>query len=588
MVMVIKSLNQRLALFLLLPVALILFLTGFVGFVFARKVLLDEWREASLLKLQRAAHHIDMRLNRPIAMIEMFNKTGEFQDGLVVQDWLRDQLKAMEGVSGVDLEWTGGEPESMPAMRGGMKMGSGEMQMGPGGMMMRFHHGGISEVTSPRYDAKAGEETVTLISDLKNESGGSVGRLKVSLRFAYLMQDIRKLGWWQSDLAFLVDESGKVLAHTEPYPGSDRELGQMKDPLELTLLKTMKEEPYGTVLGPGSPPRVVGGFYRLSQAPWVLLLFAPGEKILAPIIRFRLYYAVAGLISILIILLLIRLISGRMVRTIRQISSAAGNVAAGNYGHPLPAKSADEIGQLIHSFNRMVAGLRERDFIQNTFGRYVDKEIAKELLRRPEAVRLGGEKREVAILMSDIRDFTPLSETLTPERTIRILNEYFSHMIEAIQRHRGIIVDFFGDSVLVFFDPLEGPVETAIRQSVRCGFDMQESMKQFNLKMNAKDLPVFQMGIGINAGDVVVGNIGSEERAKYGIVGSAVNITSRIQAEAKGGQILLSESVYRRLNQELRVKSSFQVALKGVKQKANLFELEGFVDSPKTAPTSTP
>jgi adenylate cyclase len=96
------------------------------------------------------------------------------------------------------------------------------------------------------------------------------------------------------------------------------------------------------------------------------------------------------------------------------------------------------------------------------------------------------------------------------------------------------------------------------------------------------------MGIGINAGDVVVGNIGSEERAKYGIVGSAVNITSRIQAEAKGGQVLLSESVYRRLNQELRVKSSFQVALKGVKQKANLFELEGFVDSPKTAPTSTP
>jgi adenylate cyclase len=449
--------------------------------------------------------------------------------------------------------------------------------MGPGGMM-HFHRGGISEVTSPRYDAKAGEETVTLISDFKNESGLNVGRLKVSIRFAYLMQDIKKLGWWQSDLAFLADDSGKVLAHTEPYTGNDRQLGQMKDPFELILLKRMKEEPYGTVLGPGSPPRIVGGFYRLSQAPWVLLLFAPGEKILAPIIKFRLYYAVAGLISILIILLLIRFISGRMVRTIRQISSAAGNVAAGNYGRPLPIKSADEIGQLIHSFNRMVEGLRERDFIQNTFGRYVDKEVAKELLRRPEAIRLGGEKREVAILMSDIRDFTPLSESLTPEGTIRILNEYFSHMIKAIQKHRGIIVDFFGDSVLVFFDPLEDPVETAIRQSVRCGFDMQESMKQFNLKMNAKDLPVFQMGIGINAGDVVVGNIGSEDRAKYGIVGSAVNITSRIQAEAKGGQILLSESVYRHLNQELRVKSSFQVALKGVKERASLFEIEGFVE----------
>jgi adenylate cyclase len=585
--MMVKSLNQRLALFLLLPVALLLFFTGFIGFVFARKFLLDEWREASLLKLQRAAHHIDMRLNRPVAMIEMFNKTGELQDGLAVQDWLQDQLRAMEGVSSVDLEWTGREPESAPMMKGGMQMGSGGMQMGSGGMMMRFHHGGISEVTSPRYDAKAGEETVALISDLKNESGLNVGRLKVSIRFAYLMQDIRKLGWWQSDLAFLVNDSGKVLAHTAPYPESDHQLGEMKDPVELTLLKRMKDEPYGTVLGSGSPPHIVGGFYRLSQAPWVLLLLAPGEKILAPIIKFRFYYAAAGLISILIILLLIRFISGRMVRTIREISSAAGNVAAGNYGHPLPAKSADEIGQLIHSFNRMVDGLRERDFIQNTFGRYVDKEIAKELLSRPEAIRLGGEKREVAILMSDIRNFTPLSETLTPEGTISIVNEYFSHMIEAIQKHRGIIVDFFGDSVLAFFDPLEGPVETAVRQSVRCGFAMQESMKQFNLKMKAKDLPVFQMGIGINAGDVVVGNIGSEQRAKYGIVGSAVNITSRIQAEAKGGQILLSESVYRRLNQELRVKSSFLVALKGVKDKANLFEIEGLVDSPKTTPTVT-
>jgi adenylate cyclase len=577
--MMIKSLNQRLALFLLLPVALLLFLTGFVGFIFARKVLLNEWREASLLKLQRAAHHVDMRLNHPIAMIEMFNKTGEFQDGLVVQDWLQDQLRAMEGVSSVDLEWTGKEPESMPRLGGGMMMGSA-------GMMMRFHHGGISEVTSPRYDAKAGEETVTLISDFKNESGVNVGRLKVSIRFAYLLQDIKKLGWWQSDLAFLVDDSGKVLAHTAPYPESNRQLDEMKDPVEQTLLKRMKQEPYGTVLGSGSPPHIVGGFYRLSQAPWVLLLLAPGEKILAPIIKFRFYYAVAGLTSILIILLLIRFISGRMVRTIREISSAAGNVAAGNYGHPLPAKSADEIGQLIHSFNRMVEGLRERDFIQNTFGRYVDKEIAKELLRRPEAIRLGGEKREVAILMSDIRNFTPLSETLTPEGTIRIVNEYFSHMIEAIQRHRGIIVDFFGDSVLAFFDPLEAPVETAMRQSLRCGFDMQESMKQFNLKMKAKNLPVFQMGIGINAGDVVVGNIGSEQRAKYGIVGSAVNITSRIQAEAKGGQILLSESVYRCLHQELRIKSSFQVALKGVKDKASLYEIEGFADSPKTAAPS--
>jgi class 3 adenylate cyclase len=154
-------------------------------------------------------------------------------------------------------------------------------------------------------------------------------------------------------------------------------------------------------------------------------------------------------------------------------------------------------------------------------------------------------------------------------------------MIEVIHKNRGIIVDFFGDSVFVFFDSLEKPVETATRQAVRCGLDMQARMKRFNEEMHTEGLPEFQMGIGINVGDAVVGNIGSELRAKYGIVGSAVNITNRIQAESKGGQILVSESVCRYLKRDLRVKSSFEVLLKGVKERVTLFEIEGFLeDSP--------
>ena len=195
--MAIKTLNQRLTLFLLLPVALLLILTGVAGYILARKVLLDEWKEAAVLKLQRAAHYIDMRLNRPTELINMFHSTGEYQgDPAEIQQWLLVRLRAVEGVSNVELEWTGDKSESMTmGMRGFRMMGAGRM--------MRFHHGTISQVTTPRYDAETREQTVTLISDLKNESGSVVGRLKVSLRFAYLMEDIKKLGWWQSDLACL-------------------------------------------------------------------------------------------------------------------------------------------------------------------------------------------------------------------------------------------------------------------------------------------------------------------------------------------------------------------------------------------------
>jgi len=187
-IMAIKSLNQHLALFLLLPVALLLFLTGFVGFFFARNVLLKAWEESSVLKLQRAAHYIDMRLSRPLQLINIFHNTGEYGGDVVIQEWLLDRLRVIEGVSRVNLEWMDTDPESI-----GMVRGQGAYRMGQE-RMMRFRRGNISEVTSPRYDAQAGEETVSLLSDLKNESGSTVGRLKVSVRFEHLLQDIKKLG----------------------------------------------------------------------------------------------------------------------------------------------------------------------------------------------------------------------------------------------------------------------------------------------------------------------------------------------------------------------------------------------------------
>ena len=350
--------------------------------------------------------------------------------------------------------------------------------------------------------------------------------------------------------------------------------GQTNDPFEQTLLKAIKQKPYGTVLGPGRPPDEVGGFYRLRYAPWTIVLFATGNEVLMPIIHFRNYYFAGGTLSILIILLLIRLVVGRMVRSFTTISGTAERVATGDYSEPIPVHGQDEIAQLTRSFNTMMEGLKERDFIANTFGRYIDQGIAKELLKRPEAARLGGQKREVAMLMSDIRGFTSLSETLTPEEIIRFLNHYFSHVIEVIQEHQGIIVDFFGDAVLVFFDPFDGPVGPMARKAIDCAFKMQGSMKEFNQEMVSEGLPPLRMGIGLNAGEVVVGNIGSKTRAKYGIVGSPVNLTERIQSKAEGGEVVVSESVYKHVQNDVRVKKRFKTLLKGVHEEATLFGVE--------------
>jgi len=576
--MAIKTLQQRIILLLLLPIAAVIIITGILGFLYAKENLLNEWRESAILKLQRAAHHIDMRLNRPIEWMEMFHKTAGGMGAYAVQQWILEQLKDLDGVTGADLEWMeDNEPDDSNMMsmmgRGGMGQAMGRTmgQSNSRGRMMMFQRARISEVTRPRYDAQTGEKTVTLISNLKDESGEVVGRLKVSVKFSYLMQDIIQLGWWQGDKACLVDDAGYYLAHTDPEMTNRKRLGRDGDPLEKALLAAIEKRPYGTILGPGHPPSEVAGFYRIKEAPWALILFAPGKKILAPIIRYRLYYSIGGVVCLIVILFLIRFVAGNTARVIKRISTAAGQVAKGTYGEELTVKRADEIGQLAQSFNQMVTGLKERDFIRNTFGRYVDPEIADELISRPEAARLGGEKREVAILMVDIRGFTPLSESLSLDVIIGFLNRYFSRMIDVIHRHDGIIVDFFGDSVLVFFDPVDGPVAPLVQKSVTCAFDMQSEMTEFNRENRERGLPDLEMGIGVNAGEVMVGNIGSEKRAKYGIVGSPVNLTQRIQSHAQGGEVLISESVYPHVSEMVAIERTVQTLIKGVEGEVTLY-----------------
>jgi adenylate cyclase len=568
----VKSLQRGMVLFLLFPVAVLLLATGAFGFFFSRQVLLDEWKEASILKLERAAHQIDTRLSKPMDWIEMFNKTANSRGGYAIQEWILQGLRDQDGVVSVDLKWAKTGDELGPDM-GGQGFDSDKKEI------VRFRRAKITEVTPPHYDAGTGRKTVSLASNLKDDSGRVVGRLDVTLSFDFLLQDIRKLAWWQSDMAFLVDDDGRFLARTDAVMKGRTRLGGTGDPLENILLREIKEAPYGAVMRDPSKGEV-GGFYRIKNVPWTLVLLAPGKKILTPIVRFRTYYFVAGIFSIFLIILWIRFVAGKMVASITRISRIAEKVAEGDYGKPLPVRRKDEIGQLAESFNKMVKGLKERDFIRNTFGRYVDAGIAKELMRRPEAAGLGGEKREVAVLMSDLRNFTPISEALSPENTIRILNLFFSEMVAIVQRHQGIVVDFFGDGMLVFFDPLDGSVALSVKQAVDCSLEMQQAMKTLNERIRGNGLPSLQMGIGVNSGEVVVGNIGSESRAKYGIVGAPVNLTQRIQAMAKGGEIVLSHSAYAHVAKDLMVRNSFEVQMKGVSETIKLYVIKNRAQAP--------
>jgi adenylate cyclase len=214
------------------------------------------------------------------------------------------------------------------------------------------------------------------------------------------------------------------------------------------------------------------------------------------------------------------------------------------------------------------------DFIRAAFGRYLTDEVVEQLLDSPTGLALGGDLHELTILFADLRGFTPLAEQLSPTEVVRLVNNFFGVMTDVIGVHGGTINEFFGDGILAFFGaPV--PMENHARTAVACALEMQQAMEDVN-RINGMDgLPTVEMGIGLNTGDVVVGNIGSEKRIKYGIVGNAVNVAARIQASCDGGRVLASESTVTCAGEGLDLDGVYGVRAKGLQQAVTVYDIRG-------------
>jgi class 3 adenylate cyclase len=343
----------------------------------------------------------------------------------------------------------------------------------------------------------------------------------------------------------------------------------------LEALKQISLKHHGQVLGKGNPPDRVVSFYKIDSINWYLVLFSKGHIILAPMVRFSQFYIITALAALVVVILLIGFVTRPVANSISAISEAARKVQEGDYSVKLEERGSDEIALLKRSFNNMTEGLKQREWVERTFGRYVDRKVAEELLNRPESLKLGGEKATVTIMMADLRNFTSVSEQLPPEEVIAMLNRYFARMIQVVERYKGIIVDFYGDAILVFFNGVETDLVRRTADALNCAMDMQREMEGFKQENKAEGLPPIGMGVGIHTGEVIVGNIGAESRAKYGIVGSNVNLTARIQSAASSGRIVISEHTHEVLAKRMDVAREFSVCLKGVEGVKTLYEIDG-------------
>jgi class 3 adenylate cyclase len=266
------------------------------------------------------------------------------------------------------------------------------------------------------------------------------------------------------------------------------------------------------------------------------------------------------------------LFARRLTRPIRALTIGVMRVAGGDLSLSLPVRSRDEVGQLTRAFNQMLDGLRQRDFIRSAFGRYVSPEVAKALLESPGGLRFGGEKRVVTVLMSDLRGYTRFAERGDPAMVMEVLNGFLGQMTDIIIEHGGTINEFIGDAIFAVFG---APLEHAdhAERAAACALAMQRAMAGINRKHGVSGRPQFEMGIGVNTGEAVVGNIGSEQRAKYAIVGSAVNVAARVEGATVGGQVFITEATYDRIRDIAEVTGPIPLDAKGLSEPLALYDL---------------
>ncbi len=261
------------------------------------------------------------------------------------------------------------------------------------------------------------------------------------------------------------------------------------------------------------------------------------------------------IIMVSILIVIVYFVGLRLTKPILSISEAVNSVAKGNLDIDLKVESRDEIGVLVKSFNRMINGLREREKMEKFVSDSTIDMIQKD--RKADLV-LGGEYRKLTFLFSDIRGFTKMSETKKPDEVVEIVNFYLDLQAEIIEKNDGDIDKFVGDEIMASFSG-----EDSIQKAINCAIQIQKVFNIENKKREKLNLSVCEVGIGINTGEVIVGNIGSKDRMDFTSIGSSVNLASRLCSLAKENEILVEENIANEIKDIFKIEKKELITVKG-------------------------
>jgi adenylate cyclase len=297
--------------------------------------------------------------------------------------------------------------------------------------------------------------------------------------------------------------------------------------------------------------------------------------------RRNIYLMVIVLTSVILI---IYFFAKTLTTPIIRLVSATKLIKEGEFNVAILPTTRDEIGELTGAFIEMGHGLEEREKMKDAFGKFVNKEIAEQVLKG--TIRLGGERKTAAVFFSDIRSFTSISEKLEPEQVVEFLNEYMTRMVKCVNVTNGVVDKYIGDAIMAEWGvPISSGNDT--ENAVNAALMMRKSLMEFNQGRGGDKKPIIKIGCGINTGPVLAGQIGSEDRMEYTVIGDTVNLASRIEALNKpfGTDVLISEDSYNIVKETFAVEKMSPIKVKGKEKPQQIYAVLGKLDDPSRPKT---
>jgi class 3 adenylate cyclase len=306
------------------------------------------------------------------------------------------------------------------------------------------------------------------------------------------------------------------------------------------------------------------GAFTKAGRPAGYVFAASLDKAMAPFVSLQWKIFALGVVALIIGLAIMLGLANRIVKPIRQLVTGTQEVLDGNYDYKVEPQSKDEVGRLTRAFNDMTEGLQEKEQIRNLFGKYVHPSIVGDLMENPDHLQQGGTQRVQTLLFSDIAGFTTISEGMDAESLVAFLNEYLGAMADELAACEGILDKYLGDGIMAFWGP---PLTKGNHARLACNaaLGMQIILEDMRKDWQARGLPPIHARIGIATGDVIVGNIGSEQSQDYTCIGDTVNLASRLEGvnKAYGTRIIIDETTLEMTDSHFLVRELDTVRVKG-------------------------